>query len=188
MIDLDEHNHQPSGTTAHDRLVVRQKMTLWLVAAFVVGIVLGGFGVSQLLDSRDQRERNAMVALVAFPQSASLGSSASEGSVQLSGYLALANAGPAPITVRGVHAERPGVVIRTIGHPRLLPPGSTGQLAVELRFECSVARIQREPLPLGLSVETDDEQGREVSYPVALVGSDWERDALSSCARIATAG
>ncbi|MEV0809812.1 hypothetical protein [Micromonospora sp. NPDC050200] len=86
MIDLDEHNHQSaeSDTTAHDRLVVRQKMTLRLVAAFVVGVVLGGFGVSQLRDSRDQRERNVVVAFVAFPQSADSGSAASEGSVRLS--------------------------------------------------------------------------------------------------------
>lgn len=78
MIDLDEHNHQSaeSGTSVHDRLVVRQKMTLRLVAAFVVGVVLGGFGVSQLRDSRDQRERNAVVAFVAFPQSADSGSAA----------------------------------------------------------------------------------------------------------------
>ena len=190
MIDLDEHNHQSaeSGTSVHDRLVVRQKMTLRLVAAFVVGVVLGGFGVSQLRDSRDQRERNAVVAFVAFPQSGDSGSAASEGSVRLSGYLALANAGPGPITVRQVHAKRPGVVIHSIGSPRLLPAGNTGQLAVELWFECSVARLQREPLPLGLSVETDDKQGREVSYPVALVGSDWEREALSKCSGIDTMG
>ncbi|WP_328652601.1 hypothetical protein OG598_00790 [Micromonospora sp. NBC_00330] len=190
MIDLDERNNQSakSGTPAHDRSVLRQKVPLRLLAAFAVGVVLGGFGFSQLRDSRDQRDRNAVVALVAFPQSADSGSAASEGSVRLSGYLALANGGPGPSTVRGVHAERPGVVIHSIGAPRLLPPGSTGQLAVELWFECSVARLQREPLPLGLSVETDDEQGRKVSYPVALVGDDWERDALSKCSGIFAVG
>ncbi|MFU8852820.1 hypothetical protein ACNAW0_17805 [Micromonospora sp. SL1-18] len=183
MIDLDEHNHQPaeSGTTTPDRLTARQKMVLRLVAAFLVGVVLGGFGVSQLRDARDQRERNAVVALVALPQSTnSGGSSASQGSVQLSGNLMLINAGPVPITVRGVQAERPGVVINSIGQPRLLPPGSTGQLVVELRFECSTA-FQPEPLPLRLFAETDDKQVREIRYPVALAGSDWERDALSLC-------
>ncbi|SCG59368.1 hypothetical protein [Micromonospora inositola] len=182
MIDLDERNHQPaeSGTITSDRLMARRKMTLRLVAAFVVGVVLGGFGVSELRDSRDQRERNALVALVALPQSADFGGSSAQGSVQLSGQLMLINAGPAPITVRRVQAERPDVVVRSTGQPRLLPPGGTGQLLVELRFECSIA-FQPEPLSLRLSVETDDKQVREVTYPVALVGSDWERDAQSMC-------
>ncbi|MFU8875432.1 hypothetical protein [Micromonospora sp. SL4-19] len=184
MIDLDEHNHQPaeSGSTAHDRLVIRQKFAVRLVAVFVVGVVLGGFGVSQLRDSRDQRERNAVVALVAVPQAA-MGGSASPGSVQLSGYLMLINAGPAPITVHGAQAGRPGVVLNSIGQPRLLPPGSTGQLVVELQFECSIA-FQPEPLSLRLSVETDDKQVREVSYPVALAGSLWEREALFDCEHV----
>ncbi|SBT49811.1 hypothetical protein GA0070621_3564 [Micromonospora narathiwatensis] len=69
----------------------------------------------------------------------------------------------------------------SIGQPRLLPLGGTGQLVVEMLFECSVAFFQ-EPLPLGFSVETEDKQVREVSYAVALVGSDWERVAQFKCA------
>lgn len=182
MIDLGDQNRQPveSGTATSDRLMARRKMTLRLVAAFVVGVVLGGFSVSQLRDSRDQRERNAVVALVALPRSANLGCSSSQGSVQLSGLLMVINAGPAPITVRGVTAERRGVVIHSIEHSRLLPPGGTGQVMVELRFERSIA-FQSDPLSLRLSVETEDEQVREVTYPVALFGSDWQRDALGMC-------
>ncbi|MFG2167905.1 hypothetical protein [Micromonospora chersina] len=183
MIDLDEQSRQPaeSGTATSDRLMARRTITLRLVAAFVVGVVLGGFGVSQLRDSRDQREQNAVVALVAVPQSADFGgSSYSQGSVQLSGLLMVINAGPAPTTVRGVQAERPGVAMHSIGQARRLPPGGAGQLVIELRFECSVA-FRPEPLPLRISVETEDKDVREVAYPVALVGSDWERDALDLC-------
>ncbi|GIJ17611.1 hypothetical protein Vgi01_42950 [Micromonospora gifhornensis] len=184
VIDLGGQNHHPaeSGTGTSDRPMAGWKMTLHLVAALAVGVVLGGFGVSELRDSRDLRERNAVVALVALPQSANFGGSAAQGSVQLSGQLLLINAGPAPITVREVQAERPGFTVRSTGQPRLLPPGGTGQLLVELRFECSVA-IQPEPLSLRLSVETDDRQVREVTHPVALVGSAWERDAQSMCER-----
>ncbi|MFR9778678.1 hypothetical protein ACL02O_21855 [Micromonospora sp. MS34] len=184
MIDLDEQNHQAakSATTTADRLMARRKMALRLVAAFVVGVVLGGFGVSELRDSRDQRERNGAVALVALPRSADFGGSSAQGSVQLSGLLMLINAGPAPITVRRVQAERPGVDVRSTGQPRLLPPGGTGQVLVELRFECSIA-FRPEPLSLRVSVETGDKRVSEVTYPVALVGSDWERDALSMCER-----
>jgi hypothetical protein len=70
VIDLDDENRQPAGlgTATSERLMARRKMTLRLVAAFAVGVVLGGFGVSELRDSREQRERNAVVALVAVPR------------------------------------------------------------------------------------------------------------------------
>ncbi|MET7970301.1 hypothetical protein [Micromonospora sp. NPDC005305] len=183
MIDLDEQGHQPAdpGSTTPDRLRAGRKRTLRLAAAFVVGVVLGGFAVGELRDSRDERERNGVVALVALPVSANLGGSSAQGSVALSGQLTLINAGPAPVTVRGAHGERPGVVVRSTGEGPRLPPGGTRQLLVELSFDCSTA-FQQEPLSLRFSVETEDKRVREVGYPVALVGSDWERDARSMCA------
>ncbi|MFD0784785.1 hypothetical protein ACFQZ8_12820 [Micromonospora azadirachtae] len=191
MIDLDERNHQPAetGTTAHDRLVTRRKMVLGFVAVFVVGVALGGFAV-QRRDSRDQRERNATVALVAIPQSASLGSPSFQtatiggrsgvSQVKLTGHLMLINAGPAPISVRGVAVEGPGMASTSSGQPRLPPLGGTGQLVVELLSECSVAAFE-EPLQLIFAVETEDKKVREVGYPVTLAGSDWQRVAMSSC-------
>ncbi|MDZ5447886.1 hypothetical protein U2F26_35210 [Micromonospora sp. 4G57] len=75
VIDLDEHDHQPaeSGGTTPDRHMGRWKLNVRLVAAFVVGVVLGGVGVSELRDSREERERSASVSLVAFPASAGSG-------------------------------------------------------------------------------------------------------------------
>ncbi|MEU4677048.1 hypothetical protein [Micromonospora sp. NPDC023737] len=191
MIDLDERNHQPaeSGTTARDRLMVRRKMALGFLSVFLVGVVLGGFAV-QRRDSRERRERDAAVALVAVAQSASLGSPSFQtatvgggsgvSQVRLTGHLLLINAGPAPIAVRGVAVEAPGMASTSSGRPRLLPLGGTGQLVVELLSECSVALFQ-EPLQLRFEVETEDKQVREVGYPVALAGSDWQRVALSNC-------
>ncbi|MEV2242312.1 hypothetical protein [Micromonospora sp. NPDC049891] len=182
MIDLDEREHQPTkaGATTTGRLVASRKAITRSVAAFVAGVVLGGFGLGEVRDSREQRERNAVVALVAVPQAANFGGSYAQGTVQLPGRLLLINAGPAPITVRGVRAERPGVVVGGTWQPRSLPPGGAGQFVVELRFECAIA-FQPEPLSLRLSVETNDSQLREVSYPVALAGSDWERDTQGMC-------
>jgi hypothetical protein len=183
VIDLDERGRQPadSGDTTADRLRARRKAVLRPVAALVAGVVLGGVGVSVLRDSRDQQERNAVVTLVAFPQSGEVGGgSSAQGSVQLSGQLMVINTGPAPVTVRGAQAERPGVAVRSIGEPRLLRPGGTGQLLVELRFDCATA-FQPEPLTVRLSVETEDKQAREATYPIALRGSDWQRDAESMC-------
>ncbi|PZG20886.1 hypothetical protein C1I95_08615 [Micromonospora craterilacus] len=182
MIDLDEQNHQPAEavTATPDRLMARRKMALRLVAALVVGVLLGGTGVSALRDSRDRRERAGVVALVALPVVGNYGSTVSSESVGVSGKLMLVNAGPVSITVRGVQGERPGVVMHSIGQPRLLPPGGTAQLVVELRFECSIA-FQPEPLPIRISVQTDDKHVREVSRPVDFAGSEWERDAMGNC-------
>ncbi|MEV0427519.1 hypothetical protein [Micromonospora sp. NPDC050495] len=179
MIDLDDQDQRPARPGA-DPVTDGRKVALGLVAAFVAGVVLGGVGISQLRDSRAQRERNAVVALVAVPRSANLGGSSVQGSVQLSGLLMVVNTGPAPVTVRGVTAERPGVVLRSIEDSRLLPAGGTGQVVVELRFDCTTA-FQSDPLSLRLSVETGDARTREVSYPVALFGSEWHRDAMTMC-------
>ncbi|WNM37037.1 hypothetical protein RMN56_17755 [Micromonospora halotolerans] len=183
MIDLDEQGHRPAGSRSAtpDRLTARRKRTVRLVAAFVAGVVLGGLAVGELHDSRAVRERNGVVALVALPVSANLGGSSAQGTVELSGQLLVINAGPAPVTVRGAHGERPGVVVRSTGEGPELPPGSTRQILVELRFDCSIASRQ-EPLSLRFSVETEDRRVREVDYPVAIAGSDWARDAQSMCA------
>lgn len=182
VIDLDEHDHQPaeSGTVTRGRLTARRKMNVRLVAAFVVGVVLGGVGVSELRASREERERNASVSVVAFPASTGSGGSNNSGTVKLTGQLALINAGPAPITVREANGQRPGVLIQGIGQSRLLPPGSTGWINVRMQFECSTA-FEDEPLSMQFSVETDDRQIREVRSPTALVGSVWQLSAERIC-------
>lgn len=183
-IDLDQHNHELAGSSSitHNRLAARQKMVPRLVAAFVAGVVLGGIGVNELRDSREQRERTASVSLVAVPESAGSAGSDSQGIVQLEGQLAVINAGPAPITVRGATAQRPGVLISATGQSRLLRPGGTGQIDVKLRLECATA-FGIEPLSMRFSVETDDKQVREVNYPVALAGSIWHHVAMQPCER-----
>ncbi|SCG55541.1 hypothetical protein [Micromonospora inositola] len=185
VIDLDEHDHPPaeSGGTTPDRLGARRKMNVRLVAAFVVGAVLGGVGVSGLRDSRDERERNASVSLVAFPEYSGSRRTDIEtitAVVQMGGQLAVINAGPAPITVRAAAGQRPGIQVRDTGQSRLLRPGGTGWIDVQLRIECSTA-FESEPLSIRFSVETADRQVREVSYPVAVKGSAWDRGAEQPC-------
>lgn len=185
VIDLDEHNNRSAGvgSVAPGRLLASRKVSVRLVAAFVVGGVLGGFGVSELRDSREERERNASVALVAFP--ASVGSSEwtlnVPGVVQMTGQLAVVNAGPAPIRVRAVTGQGPGALVSDTGDSRLLRPGGTGWIDVKLRLECSTA-FGSEPLSMRFSVETSDGQIREGSYPVVLDGTIWHFEAEPSCA------
>ncbi|MCO1593765.1 hypothetical protein M8C17_01130 [Micromonospora sp. RHAY321] len=186
VIDLNEHDHEPAepGGATPEGLMARRKMNVWLVAAFVVGVVLGGVGVSELRDSREERERNASVSLVAFPASISSGGSDATGVLQMDGQLAVINAGPAPITVRAATGQRPGVQVHDTGQTRLLRPGGTAWIDVKLRIECSIA-FGSEPLSIRFSVETADQQIREVSYPAAVVGSAWHREAEQPCAHLA---
>ncbi|TDC61604.1 hypothetical protein E1258_11025 [Micromonospora sp. KC207] len=183
VIDLGERSRQPAAHTP-DRLVGGPKLGVRLVAAFAVGAVLGGVGVSELRNSRKERERIASVSLVALPASGGGGGGmVAEGVLLMGGQLVVINAGPAPVTVRAATGQRPGVVVRDIGQSRLLRPGGTGWIAVELRLECSIA-FGSEPLSIRLSVETADRQMREVSYPVALMGSDWHRSAEPACEHV----
>ncbi|MEV4658784.1 hypothetical protein [Micromonospora sp. NPDC049301] len=183
VIDLDEHDPQPalSDGTVSVRLVTKRKWNVRLVAAFVVGVVLGGIGVGELRDSREERERNASVSLVAFPASAAGGGSDAMGILWMDGQLAVINAGPAPITVSAASGQRPGVQVHDTGQSRLLRPGGTGWINVKLRIECALA-FGSEPLSIRFSVETADRQVSEVSYPVAVAGSVWHYGAERPCA------
>jgi hypothetical protein len=183
VIDLDEHNHQPTaaGSVVPDRLLARRKMSVRLVAAFVVGGVLGGFGVSEMRDSREERERNASAALVAFPASIAGGGSDVPGVLQMDGQLAVTNAGQAPITVRAAIGQGPGALVRDTGKSRLLRPGDTDLIDVKLRLECATA-FGSELLSMRFSVETGDRQVIEINYPVALVGSIWHVRTEQPCA------
>ncbi|GGM48201.1 hypothetical protein GCM10011608_36270 [Micromonospora sonchi] len=181
-IDLDEDDQQSVEVgSVPDRLISRRRMSVRLVAAFLLGVVLGGFGVSELWGSREERERNASVALVAFPASIGSGGSDVPGVLQMDGQLALINAGPAPITVRAATGEGPGALVRDTGKSQVLRPGGTGWIDVKLRLECTTA-FGSEPMSIRLSVETADRQIREVSYPIALVGSIWHVKTEQPCA------
>ncbi|MGC5017090.1 hypothetical protein [Micromonospora sp. DT47] len=181
-IDLDEHNHESAGpgSIPDDRLRARQTTVLRLVAAFVAGGVLGAIGVNEMRDSREQRERTASVVLLAVPASAGSGNPNGTGLVQLSGQLALINAGPAPITVSAARAQEPGVIIHDTGQTRLLPSGGTDRIDVKVLIDCDTA-LESGPLPMQFSVKTDDEQVREVRHPIALVESVWHEAIERTC-------
>ncbi|WFF06675.1 hypothetical protein O7622_27190 [Micromonospora sp. WMMD1076] len=193
VIDLDEHDHRPADSdgTVPDRLVSRRTMNVRLVAALVIGVVLGGAGASELRVSRDERERNASVVLVALPEDSVSGDSGTEvlGVIQLDGQLAVINAGPAPITVGAAAGQRPGIQVRDTGQSKLLRPGGTGWIDVKVRIECSSSTaFESEPLSIRSSVETADRRIREVNYPVAVKGGAWDRAAEMPCAYLSYAG
>ncbi|WP_431977224.1 hypothetical protein [Micromonospora haikouensis] len=183
VIDLDEGSREPTaaaGGFAVDRVRSGRRRRVHLVAALLAGVVLGGVGVDELRDSREQRQRNASVSLVAFPASGSGGGSDVAGVLQMDALLAVINAGPAPITLRAVTGRGPGAVLRDTGQSRLVRPGGVGWIEVKLRLECASA-FGGEPLPVRFSVETADRRTREVTYPVAMKGSLWQQGAEVPC-------
>ncbi|MFE9184111.1 hypothetical protein ACFYMB_12390 [Micromonospora haikouensis] len=180
--DLDEGGREPTAAAgvAADRDPSGQRRNVRLVAALLAGVVLGGVGVNELRDSREQRQRNASVSLVAFPASGSGGGSDVAGVLQMDARLAVVNAGPAPITLRAVTGRGPGVVLRDTGQSRLVRPGGVEWIGVKLRLECATA-FGSEPLVVRFSVETADRRTREATYPVAMRDSVWHRGAEVPC-------
>lgn len=181
MIDLDEHNHVPAesgATTTRPRAV--KKAQLRLVAAFLVGSLLGGISVNELRDLREQRERIASVALVVAPGAARTDGVVTEGVAELDGSVEVSNFGPLPVTIRAVQAQTSGVLIQDTGQSQSLRPGSIRWLDVKLRIQCPL-EVRDEPLSMRISVETADRQIREFRYPVALHRSGWHSQAGFLC-------
>lgn len=92
-----------------------------------------------------------------IPVSAGRGYRTVEGLVHLDGQVAVINAGPAPVTVRGVKVQGPGILIRDIGQSQLLPSGGTVRVNVKLQIECSIA-YKAFSASMQLSVETNDKR------------------------------
>ena len=180
FIDLDERPAAGSAGAAA-RPVTRQKTFLRLVAAFVAGAVLGGVGVGELRDSREQRERLAAVSLVAFIGSVHDGTSDGNGTLKLHGQLTVINAGPAPVTILAATGQGTGVQVRDTGRFPLLRPGGTGLVEVEAELDCATA-FGIEPFLMRFSVETDDKKVTEASYPIAVQGSPWHNHSFYWCA------
>ncbi|MEU8023467.1 hypothetical protein AB0B88_14745 [Micromonospora haikouensis] len=182
VIDLDEGGREPAETASvvPDGHPSGRRRKAQLVAALLAGVVLGGVGVDELRDARNERQRNSAVSLVAFPAGGGGGASDVAGVLQMDALLAVVNAGPAPITLRAVTGQGPGVVLRDTGQSRLVRPGGVGWIDVKLRLECATA-FGSEPLPVRLSVETADRRTREVTYPVAVRDSVWHRGAEVPC-------
>ncbi len=181
VIDLDVAAEPATrGGLAFARDAARSKTALRLAAVFAAGLLLGGTGVSVLRDRQEQQERDAAVHLVATPETANLGGSGTGRQVRLQGRLAVLNVGQAPVTIRGVRADRPDVTVSSFGQPQVAQPAGTVRLLVQLRFDCPVV-LDPTPLPVVFAVTTADRQAREFRFEVQLVDSAWATDARGMC-------
>ncbi|WP_328416819.1 hypothetical protein OG470_27520 [Micromonospora sp. NBC_00389] len=153
-------------------------MAVHLVAAFALGVAIGGVGVAKLQDRRDERAQSATVALVAMA-GGSNGGDRGNGTADLDAQLIVINAGHAPITARVVGAQESGVLVRDAGQPQLLDPGGTGVIDLRVTVECEIA--EPDPLPMRFSVQTADQRTHEISYTVAVEGSAWHQRVDALC-------
>ncbi|BCJ76701.1 hypothetical protein CS0771_62450 [Catellatospora sp. IY07-71] len=133
VIDLDA----AAAPAARDGLAfargfARRRTALRFAAVFAAGLMLGGTGVSVLRDRQEQQERDAAVYLVATTETANMGGSGTERQVSLQGRLAVLNVGQAPVTIRGVRAERGDVTVSSFGQPQVAQPAGTVRLLVQL--------------------------------------------------------
>ncbi|MGC1215070.1 MAG: hypothetical protein WA890_27900 [Micromonospora sp.] len=180
IIDLGDRGHgrvRPDEGPRRRRLINRAT-SAYTIGAFVLGVAVGGIGIAEVQGSRDARTRAATVAVVVIASSAGDGGEIVGSIARFEAQLTVVNAGPQPITVRTVGARLPGTVIDATTQFRRLRPGEVGVVDVHVVVHCSV---KPDPVPMRLSVETADQRTREVSYPMAYIGTAWHDRAVLLC-------
>ena len=176
VIDLDMPSAEAGGPDEGGFARSRPgwKGATYLIVALVVGMALGGVGGARMWILREEQVRADTVALVALPGSSSSGMGLDDvGTLRFDAQLVLVNAGPAAITVEVEGARRPGVLVRGTGQSRLVRPGGTGWIDVEVTLECATA-FTSEPLSVSFSVQTANHRVRRASYPIAVQGGPWQ--------------
>ncbi|MEV0154095.1 hypothetical protein AB0H57_10190 [Micromonospora sp. NPDC050686] len=177
MIDLDAQERARPRSPRHE-----VGGSVRVLAALVVGLLVGGVGASVLRDHRGQQARDSAVALVASPTGGLETGGSNGGKAWVVGQLMVVNAGPEPVTVRSVRAQRAGLLLGDDGRSVTIRPAGIGWFGVRLELDCAT-NFEPTPLTLRFWVQTADRRVREVSHPVALIGSSWLDTGLRMCPR-----
>ncbi|MFI7650391.1 hypothetical protein ACIBTZ_30575 [Micromonospora sp. NPDC049460] len=185
FIDLDQREGDPAGSdeSPGERMPSRQRVALYLVGTFALGVALGGVGVAKFQERREQQAQSATVAVNAMAGPTS-GGTGRDGNAKVDAQLTVVNAGSIPVMVRFVGAQETGVLVRDTGQSLLLVPGSTGGIDVRLMVDCRMASPN--PLPMRFSVQTPEQRTAELTMPVEV--SAWRErvDALCNASPAAT--
>ncbi|MET7865482.1 hypothetical protein [Micromonospora taraxaci] len=178
FIDLDQREDDPAGSDASpgERMPSRQRVALYLVATFALGVALGGVGVATFQERRQQQAEAPTVAVNAMAGPTS-GGTGRDGKAEVDAQVTVVNAGSIPLMVRFGGAQETGVLVRDTGQSLLLVRGSTGGIAVRLAFDCRMASPN--PLPMRFSVQTPDQLTAEVTMPVDV--SAWRERVSALC-------
>ncbi|WP_328848764.1 hypothetical protein [Micromonospora zamorensis] len=165
FIDLDQRGGGPAGSdeSPGERVLSRQRVALYLVATFALGVALGGVGVAKFQERREQQAQSPTVWVDAMAGPTS-GGNGRDGNAEVDAQLTVVNAGSIPVMVRFVGAQETGMQVRDTGQSLLLVPGSTGGIGVRLMVDCRMASLN--PLPMRFLVQTPDQQTAELTTPV----------------------
>jgi hypothetical protein len=179
VIDLD----RPAPDRGRRRPATVRGLTLVVVGALLAGMLLGGVAAyawwCRPLAASVAQERST-VSLLLFAEPGTPTVDGKQRRVRLDAQVTVVNAGPAPVNVLTVRADRPGVTVRSPERERWIEPGTALPLDVVVESSCEPGV----PLPLAASVrvETEDEEVRDIS-PVALDGAAWMESSRAACAR-----
>jgi hypothetical protein len=158
-----------------------------LVFGVVIGVVVGGLVTYEWNLRRQDAERDGEVSVLVFADASKV---IDDGTIVLHGRVAsvtltrrvtLVNVGPAPISIRNLTADRPGVRLRSVERDRLIAPGSTAQADADVQVDC-FRGLPLGRLPVSLSVQTYDEQFRIARPKEVFDGTPWSEQAEIACA------
>jgi hypothetical protein len=179
VIDLDRPPAAPTPRAG------KRSAALLLVGALLGGAATYGWTVRREADVRDRQ-----VSVFVFADAAQSPNGARGGNVVIGGRVAsvtltrrvtLVNAGPVPINIRNLAADRPGVALRGVEKQRWIQPGATAQADADVQVDCARG-LPLGRLPVILSVQTRDERARQARAKDYFDGSAWSEQAEMACA------
>lgn len=180
VIDLDQ---PPAARPVPARR--RPGVLLAVGGALALGAVLGAAGTYGWTAHRQEAARAGEASVVVLagtlPDDGGVGGTVLDGRVtdaSLTRKVTLVNAGPLPIEVHGLRADRPGLTLRGTGRERRIPAGGSVEADADLRIVCR-GGLPIAQLPLRISVRTVD--AREHTVTATLDAARWNGQARLAC-------
>jgi hypothetical protein len=151
------------------------------VGLFLLGGVLAGVGVHNWDLGQQLRAEESTASVLVLADIGGPMTAGGEGQrVRIDGQVTIVNAGPRSVNVRNLAGDEQGVTLRGVEKQRWLQPGAWSAVDLTATVDCATG-IPAGPVALRISVQTEDERFRQVSFPVALQDTRWEEFLYRSC-------
>ncbi|MEU7905937.1 hypothetical protein [Actinoplanes sp. NPDC049118] len=157
------------------------------LAALVIGVVIGGAVTYGWNLRRQAAARDNEVSVLLFADAREV---VDDGSIVLHGRVAsvtltrrvtVVNVGPAPVNIRNLAADRPGLTVRGVEKQRWIAPGATAQADADVQVDC-LRGLPLGRIPVTLSVQTLGEHSRTARPKDVFDGTPWSGQAELACA------